>query len=405
MQSRSDLPQDNGGTVLKIGLFTYHFSDNYGALYQAYAIRKWLLDRGVAAEFVNYHPAYVEEGGPLDRPWDPRLWRKNATILYMKQAHLRWRLFGDRKQRAGFETFRREILGVTGPRIRTAEALRPCMKAYDMLICGSDQIWNPSIQRGFDPVYFLDIPGAEHIRKVAYAPSFGRSTIEPEHSAELARLARGLDGISVREESGRAILAQAGFAPETVEVVPDPTILLGRFDDLLDGNDADEGGVFCYALRTDAVIRDVAEAASTTMGEPLVSARNNRQRWPDIGTGAVPTPVDWLRMLARAKLVVSNSFHGVALSIILNRPFIAVALPGKRAGMNARVINLLEMTGLQDRLVTDQTMAGASRLSTSPIDWEAVNARLSQARAVAENYLEGEMHACRTELSKRQHDI
>lgn len=394
-RQRPALPQRKGGSILKIGLFTYHFSDNYGALYQAYGLREWLRQRGADAEFVNYHPSYVEEGGPFDRPWKPALWRKNATILYMQLSQMQRRVFGDKAMRAGFEAFRRDYLGITGPALRHPGDLHAQMAGYDMLISGSDQIWNPSIQRGLDPVYFLDIPGAERARKVSYAPSFGRSTIEPEHHAELARLARGLDGISVREESGRAILAQAGLAPDTVHVVPDPTILLGGFDSLLGGNAASEDAIFCYALRTDAVIRNVAEAASTALGAPLVSARNHRQRWRDIGTGAVPTPVEWLRMLARARLVVSNSFHGVALSIILNRPFIAVALPGKKAGLNARVINLLELTGLQDRLVTNLTIAETALIIATPIDWEAVNARLSKARGAAETYLEGHMQVCR----------
>ena len=166
---------------MKVGLLTYHFSDNYGALFQAYALRKWFQSRNVEAEFVNYHPTYVEEGGRLDRPWKASLWRKNATILYLKQAHLKRQLFGDKKQRAGFDHFRREVLGVRSDRILTSQALQPLLYKYNLLICGSDQIWNPSIQRGLDPVYFLDIPNTDHLRKVSYAPSFGRGSIEAEH--------------------------------------------------------------------------------------------------------------------------------------------------------------------------------------------------------------------------------
>lgn len=391
--SQTTLEQSDA-IVMKIGLLTFHFSDNYGALYQAYGLREWLRRRGACAEFVNYHPSYVEEGGAFDRPWKLSLWRKNATILYMKLAQVQRRLFGDKAMREGFEAFRRDHLELTGPVFRTADDLRAPIDGYDMLVCGSDQIWNPSIQRGLDPVYFLDIPGAERARKVAYAPSFGRNEIEPIHHDQLATLVRALDGISVREQTGRAILERVGCAPETVHVVPDPTILLGQFDNLLQDNLPDEDTVFCYALRTDAVIRDVAEAAAAQIGSTVVSARNNRQRWRDIGTGCVPTPLEWLRMLARSKLVVSNSFHGVALSIVLNRPFLAVALPGKKAGMNARVNNLLELTGLQDRLITDQTVAEVSRVMDTPIDWDAVNLRLSQARGAAEAYLDGHLQAC-----------
>lgn len=176
---------------MKVGLLTYHSGDNYGALFQAYCLRKWLQDRGVEAEFVNYHPHYAEEGGPLDQPWKPAHWHKNATILYMKQAHLRRRLFCDRAQKARFDTFRREVLGVSGPRLMQAEDLALEIARNDMLVCGSDQIWNPSIQRGLDRVYFLDIPGAKRLLKVAYAPSFGRTKIEPTFHARLHRLAPG----------------------------------------------------------------------------------------------------------------------------------------------------------------------------------------------------------------------
>jgi hypothetical protein len=47
---------------MKIGLLIYHFSENYGALMQAYALREWFLSRGLDAEYINYHPDYVEEG-------------------------------------------------------------------------------------------------------------------------------------------------------------------------------------------------------------------------------------------------------------------------------------------------------------------------------------------------------
>lgn len=378
---------------MKIGLLTYHFSDNYGALFQAYALRRWLQERGAEAEFVNYHPPYVEEGGPLDRPWKPSLWRKNATILYMKQAHLRRRYFGDWRQTAAFDQFRAEHLGVRGPRLRQPEDLRPLMAEYDMLVCGSDQIWNPSIQRGLDPVYFLDIPGSNGLHKTAYAPSFGRSTIEPAYRAELERLLCGLDAISVRESSGLEILRSAGLPRDRALVVPDPTILLGRFDSLLSSGIRSNDSVFCYALRTDEGIREVAEVAARLTGRALYAPRNPHQRWRDIGQGVIPGPREWLDMLARAGMVVSNSFHGVALSVVMNKPFIAVSLPGKRASMNARVQNLLTLAGLTDRIVDTADPARIRELAHTPVDWEQVNARLAAIRATGEAFLDANIEA------------
>lgn len=380
---------------MKVGLLTYHFSDNYGALMQAYGLRQWLLYRGVDAEFINYHPSYVEEGGALDRPWKLGLWRKNATILYMKQAYLRRRLFGNRAQHARFEAFRRDVLGVTGPRLKKAEDLVSEMSQYDMLVCGSDQIWNPSIQRGLDPVYFLDIPNSAHARKVAYAPSFGRCVIEPKYNAELKALVGKLDGVSVREATGLSVLERAGVGRSNACVVPDPTVLLGGFSELLDDDVTSDDSVFCYALRTDEVIRDVAIEAARLTGGILQAPRTTHQRWPDIGKGIMPGPVEWLQTLVRSRMVVTNSFHGVALSVVLNRPFIAVGLPGKRAGMNARVQNLLTIVGLTDRITDSADPAHLRALVETPIDWERTNARLAEVRVKAEGYLDMQIAALR----------
>lgn len=389
---------------MKIGILTYHFSDNYGALFQAYAMREWLLQRGFEANFVNYHPKYVEEGGQFDRPWRLSLWRKNATILYMKQAHLRRKLFGDHQQKKLFDNFRTQVLGVSGQRLLEINELAPVVADYDMLLCGSDQIWNPSVQRGLDPVYFLNIPGSESLHKVAFAPSFGRGEIEPRYNATLRRLVSKLDGVSVREDTGIDILERAGFPPSHVQVMPDPTILLGNFDGILGGVPRPNDSVFCYALRTDEAIRGVALEAARLTGGTLQAPRTMHQRWSDIGEGTIPGPVEWLQTLACAGLVISNSFHGVALSVVLNRPFIAVRLPGKRANLNARVQNLLEVVGLSHRFVDPDNPRSVQELIKDPIDWCSVNARLASVRADAETYLNAHIETVSKQRNRCSHD-
>jgi hypothetical protein len=376
---------------MHVGLLTYHFSDNYGALMQAYALRAWLLARGVSAEFIDYRPAYVEQGGPLDRPWKLSHWRKNATILYMRANALRRRALASPVQVQAFESFREEYLGVLGPGLSSPAAVSEVGDKFDVLICGSDQIWNPSPQRGLDPIYFLDIPGTERARKVAYAPSFGRTTIENRFLPEVSRLVGGLDAVSVREASGLDILEAAGVPRTRARVVPDPTILHGRFDELLGSEDISADPVFCYALRTDELIRDVAGQVGSLIGSRVRSPRTSHQRWTSIGDGVQVGPVEWLRMLATARVIVSNSFHGVAMSIVLNKHFLAVSLPGKRAPLNARVLNLLEQLGLSDRMAFSTDTASVRQLVETPIDWVAVNARVEEVRAAAEAYLNHEV--------------
>lgn len=380
---------------MKVGLFTYHFSDNYGALFQAWALREWFKKQGIDAEFVNYHPRYVEEGGNFDALMDPRKWKKNLTIAYLKATHFYWSVFGSSQQKALFDNFRSKYLGVTGPRLLNAEDLQFHVDA-DLLVCGSDQVWNPSIQKGLDPVYFLVFDGAKNARRISYAPSFGRGELATEYHTEAGNLISKLDGISVREESGINIIKQV--SGRNAVCVPDPTILLGDFSSLLKGSDQQAvSHVFCYALRTDKVIRDVAESIAEIKGIRLLNPISVRQRWKSIGTGIEPGPVEWLQLLNTATTVVTNSFHGVALSIILNRPFVAIALPGKKAPMNERVRSLLKHTNLLNRLITSVDAVKVEQVISTPIDWEAINQRLSELRRSGEFFLQQQIRLCKVD--------
>lgn len=379
---------------LKIGLLTYHFSDNYGALFQAYGLREWLRKQGHAAEFVNYHPRYVEEGGPFDRIYDPRLWKKNLTIGYMKSVHHWSRWFGDRTQQGEFDSFRLRFLGVAGPRRYTVEELADDVSELDMLICGSDQIWNPSVQRGLDPVYFLHFSAAESLCRISYAPSFGKNRLDVAHERDAKRFLESLDGISVRERSGMEIVF--GLTGREAIVVPDPTVLLGQFSGLLGKSAQDAAGdhVFCYALRSDVPIRNVSERVGEALDSTIISPRTARQRWSAIGTGVRPGPVGWLRSLASARFVVSNSFHGIVLSILHHRPFIAVGLPAAKSALNERALDLLEQVGLRDRFVDTYSSPRVDALLAEAIDWDRVDSRVARMREVGEGYLRDQISRC-----------
>jgi hypothetical protein len=370
---------------MRVKILTYHFSDNYGALFQAYGLREWFRKKGIEADFVNYHPLYVEEGGHFDAILDLRKWRKNLTIAYLKVSNWFWIVKGNKEQHARFEAFRREHLGVRGERLYEAEDLSSVSKT-DLFVCGSDQIWNPSVQKGLDPVYFLDFESARKARRISYAPSFGRSTLSKEYHDEAGKLISKLDGISVREKSGVDIVRSVSNCEAVC--VPDPTILLGDFSELI-GNTSPSSDkkVFCYALRTSDVIREVAEYVAKENGAKIISPTSSRQRWAPIGEAVEPGPAEWLRMVASSTFVVTNSFHGVALSLILNRPFFAVALPGKKGAMNERVQNLLRSTNMLSRIVSTSDPAEIEKVMKQEIDWESVNQHLADLRDVGERFL------------------
>jgi polysaccharide pyruvyl transferase WcaK-like protein len=375
--------------MIRVGILTYHFSDNYGALLQAYSLRKWFLKRDIKAEFINYHPSYVEEGGDFDQPFNLRKWRKNLTILYLRFSHLRRRLFGNQHQKQAFELFRKNVLSVSGPRLKTIDDLDGFTE-YDLLVCGSDQIWNPSSQRGLDPVYFLAFSRASRSRRISYAASFGKPRLDSQYDEQAKELLSSLNAISVREKSGVEIVKS--LATRDGVCVPDPTILLGDFSDFLQGNsNIPAGHVFCYALRTADMIREVATLVGKDLNTKILSPYNAHRRWSEIGETVYPSPDEWVCFLNNAAVVVTNSFHGVALSIILQKPFVAIALPGKKKGLNERVWNLLDQLGLRDRMLESDNYKDVRHVMKEDIDWATVAMRLEAMRADGNAFLEGEL--------------
>jgi hypothetical protein len=376
--------------MLKIGILTFHFSDNYGALLQAYALRSWLGTQGHQADFVNYCPSYVEGGGDFQQIWNPSRGRTNAKILYLKLSQLRVKILDPGVIRESLERFRREELGVRGAVYKTLEDVNAADLHYDLLICGSDQIWNPSEQFGVDPVYFLDFR-TKTKRKISYAASFGSSELNPEYHNEVARLLRKLSGVSVREQGAVKLVEDlSGLIPVCV---PDPTFLVSDYKILVDPSlRPTRKTIFAYILRNGLGFNRVAQELSIKIGAEVISAYNPHRRWKDVGRKVHGGPIEWLSHLTLSEFVITNSFHATVFSILMNRPFLAVKLPGRRAKLSERLENLLGKLGLGDRLIEPGDSQAALELVDQTIDWTTINSGVEDLREVGRSYLRDQIN-------------
>ncbi|GAA5483685.1 polysaccharide pyruvyl transferase family protein [Haloferula sargassicola] len=370
---------------MRIGIVTFHFSNNFGAALQAYALRRWLTEAGYCADLINYSPSHVEHGGDIRFSVSRRAILSNLKVIYLKQAHLRTQLFGNRRQRHLFERFRRENLGISGQKYTKLSELELIGDNYDLLICGSDQIWSPSVQYGLDPAYFLKFGKVP--RRISYAASFGSADYETLTTCDIRKLLDGLDEISIREDSGVDLVRMISGVKGTKVV--DPTALLPSYQHLIDSAESvdDEGHLFCYALRTDAGVREISQFVSSKLGLEVVAPRNPHSRWRAIGSTRHPGPNEWLALIARSSFVVTNSFHGTLFSLLLKKPFLVAAIPGKKVGLNDRMESLLKSVGLHERLVYDVNKGAISGLLEIPIDWESAFEKLSRQIGHSERFL------------------
>lgn len=94
----------------------------------------------------------------------------------------------------------------------------------------------------------------------------------------------------------------------------------------------------------------------------------------------------WIESIAAADLVLTDSFHGVALSIVYRRNFVAFVGDRSRIG---RIRSLLSQLGLEDRLYsgTQIDMRSVRLLCDTPIDYVAVEERLNRLKTVSIGFL------------------
>lgn len=373
---------------MNVGILTFHFSDNYGAALQAYALRRWLTEQGHHARFIDYRPAHIEHGGRLSLPTSPARLKANLKIVYLAASSFVNQHFGHQGQKEKFDRFREHFLAIPGNAAPTDNgASLAAAQSFDLIVAGSDQIWSPSQHFGFDPNYFLDFAQAFPARKISYAASFGRDQVSPSEAAQLPHLLRHFDAISVREASGVPLVERA--TGQTPANVPDPTLLHDNYAELTDRAPAAEAYpyVFCYGLRSPDNIRQTADLVSKRLKCPVLSPHNPHRRWIEIGKTVHPDPAEWVSLVKYARFVVTNSFHGTVFALLFRKPFIVAGLTGERATANARAINLLRAVGLENRFTPDFSEQNVQTLMANPIDWADVDQRLAELRQAGNAFL------------------
>lgn len=367
---------------MRVGLLTFHFCDNYGAVLQAYALQAHLQSLGHDVAFIDYRPSYMTKGGRLRLPRSKRDLFANATVLFIRLSRLRAVLTGVKRD-SSFRDFIATHLRFNGPLYESYEDLIACPPECDAYICGSDQIWNPPPRAGVDPAYYLAF-GSTESKRISYAASFGGASVDSDYEAEICRLLSGLDSISVREQSGVDLVKK--LAGRDAVWVPDPTMLLDDYSSVL-APPPDGDYVFSYSLRTGAMIGEVQKEVSQACQAPVLTPYNAQQRWRSGGTVVHLGPAQWLGCISGARFVVTNSFHGTLFSILFRKPFITTGLVGRNVALNERFRSVLGRLGLQERFMADYDPEKVARLLKKPILWEDVAAKLEAWRAEAKQFL------------------
>lgn len=358
-----------------INTITCHDVYNAGASLQAYALCTYLRSCGHEVRIVDYKPEYLSRHYSLSWVNNPRFDKpllREAFLLAKLPSRLRARK-SERKKR--FDAFRDTNLPLT-KRYDSFEELQADPPKADVYVAGSDQIWNPLFQNGKDPAFFLQF-APEGVKRVSYAASFAGDTLSNADRARMKPWLKTFDAVSVREKSGVKLLREMGL--DGVQVC-DPVFLLPKEQwETLAVAPKQDDYIFVYDFENTLLIKELTLKLSKQTGRKIVSVFTNDYAdliFIDLG------PCEFVGMIQNAAMVISNSFHATAFSMIFHKDVYVV---GRTEGINARMSDLLDSIGLSERLIC------ATDVDAGPIDWDVVDQKLGAQIAFSKAFLDEQL--------------
>ncbi len=362
---------------MKVGIATFQWSDNYGAVLQVYALQSYLEKKGHLVQIIDFRPK-------------PSVSVMKKILAKTPQGCIRkWEAY---YKEVLFENFRNKCLKRTSKTFSFVQELKSLADKYDLMITGSDQVWNPrwiSQYEGLKELYFLSFAG-KNTKRISYAASFGHaetSTMEKRWQKIIGENLEKFDAISVREASGVGIVRGLSGRTDAAHVV-DPTLLLSRddYNRLVGQANYSEAYAFSYILHgLDRDVENVLQGLSDTLDLTILKCNIKKTGIHKCYT--LPSPVCWLNRIKNADFMVTNSFHGVVFCLIFHTPFIALLIEGEMGAMNARIVDLLKAVGLEHWVFFTRDSVSQG-LFQKERNWRKVDQKISLLRSNSIRFLE-----------------
>ena len=368
---------------MKIAILTYPLNNNFGNILQAWALKHYIESLGHSTYVINRQEKHSLTGSMVN---DLKIFalKKLNLPYYKSQTEEEKLVYG--KQTNAF--IKKEIKDVSSPVYSSKELKGILSDNYDAVVVGSDQVWRASFLPKVYKDFFLScIADNKEIKKIAYAASFGTDKWEytPEQETFASEYVKHFSAISVREKSSIAV-CQEHFNVSPEHMI-DPTFLIEKesYKQLIEENkDAIEpmnGDVFCYILDLSEDKKRRINSVCNSLGLKPVYISEFYKTEDD--KRVYPSIYQWLYNIENSKYVITDSFHGCALSIIFNKPFLA--LSNQKRG-RARFVSLFNMFDINNCII-DPELLNRSIFESNEFDWEHINSRIKEYRNKSKIFL------------------
>lgn len=327
---------------MKIGIITYHHArKSYGACLQALALSK-VCSRYGHTEIINFENSF-EQSDVKDN---------NVSIIVKAKRHgLFWaRAILYNAAKNPYKDIRKldKIYGCVSDKLfYSAEEMNEVK--YDILITGSDQVWNPEITGGIEKAFLLDFGNPE--KRISYAASMGSHHLSDFEKEIYKKCLSQFYEISVREEFAKKELQS--LTDKDIFIAADPTMLLNvdewkKIFPELQGK-ATKGSYILTFFVTHGITNYKEKVCSYAekLDLPVWNVQHHNKKYPYVDRIIqAPSIPEFLSLIQNASLIITNSFHGTAFAIYFHKRFISLV----NRGNASRVENLLKRLNLVDRI-------------------------------------------------------
>lgn len=365
---------------MRIRLMTFHTPKNYGAVLQAYALQSYLKGICDDVKIIDYDTPELRKKYPLLSKITSL---KGAVLSVISLLYLPPKI----SKYKSFSNFVNRYLDLTS-RYNSTYELYKNPPECELLITGSDQVFNPNRSLTERQAFYLDF-APKRTKIASYAASFGVNSMPEDKQEEIAEYLNKFDYISTREFSGIRIIESIS-EKSAIEVL-DPVFLLNSkewYSVSEEYRGLPEKFLLYYRLLDSPNGDRVVEKIAQRLGMEIIVLTDSLRS--KVKTKYVPRdvgPDEFIWLYRKSAFVVTNAFHGTAFSIVFNKQFIFC---DENPRTQERSANLLNKLNLKSRMLPGDI----EELLSEKIDYELVNTKLQDYIDKSKDYLKTVLHEC-----------
>jgi len=331
----------------KIGILTYHYSINEGAMLQARASQEiWKnLFPDCDVEIINIESRNAKKKDLLNCFKRPR----NIQIILLRLNRFFTLTNFKRKY---FNLSKRKYIG--DDYAQTVEYVKN--QNYDLIIVGSDEVWkidvHKSFDRGFPNIYWLS-PKINAV-KISYAASAHKTNLNKLSREKILSINKLIK--SFKFKATKNMLKQVlGIGDDKIYEVLDPTFLYDfslkkiSLEKIYKKNKIDPEQPIATIICEDQSLSRVFNKQLKKRGFQIISL-SYYNKYADKNLLASVSPLEWAALISRSQFCLTEKFHGTIFSIKAGIPFLSIDRAKRYKILDSKIKQLLREFNLLNHL-------------------------------------------------------